>query len=154
MGEVPLSQAAAVGCDPTSSSCTGKWQTWSGLANSLVTPQCPQGRSHSWPQFTLENWKLREQAPTSQPASCGGMGHRSLQATLVIFRPIWPQDHVHQQVHSHGPAPSGWGLLITERWPGESSGHCSLSLQPNSAPVVEPGSAGGDILDLDVTLTL
>lgn len=74
MGEVPLSQAAAVGCDPTSSSCTGKWQTWSGLANSLVTPQCPQGRSHSWPQFTLENWKLREQAPTSQPASCGGIG--------------------------------------------------------------------------------
>lgn len=61
---------------------------------------------------------------------------------------------MHQQAHSHGPVPSGWGLLITERWPGESSGHCSLSLQPNSAPVVEPGSAGGDILDLDVTLTL
>lgn len=29
-GEVPLGQAAAVGCNPTSSRCAGQWQTGAG----------------------------------------------------------------------------------------------------------------------------
>lgn len=161
MGKAPLSREAAVGCDPTSSSCAGQGQTRAGLSHSLVAANLCKPLSHSLSQFTRVLEAQRASAgfaasvEVSEPHSlCADT------ATPGIFWYTQPQTqhNVHQHVCSRGPAPTkvkGQGPEPTpQSLPGLERPEARFLLRPGGGCLSHEGDQGNHLATVHFPFSL